>query len=186
MRIPIVSFLSSVIPSSRLAIYFALGSLLWVAALLSREFIVAAQLYLVVLAFVALLDLVLSPQPKDFEIERHVPDKMNLGTANKVTLEARSSATRMPEAAMPLTLRDEPPLDWPVTVLEGGDPVRAHRESSRTLPVVARLTVRLLRVARRMASTRCTNAARRVALRSDFRSLSHAIGFLAPAVSPCS
>ncbi|HEX8236227.1 MAG TPA: DUF58 domain-containing protein [Abditibacteriaceae bacterium] len=144
MRIPIVSFFSSVIPSRRLIVYFALGSLPWVVALLSREFIVAAQLYLLVLAFVALLDLVLSPQPQDFEIERHVPDKMNLGTSNKVRLEVRSRAARMPETPMPLTLRDEPPLDWPVTLLEGGEPVRAPVDSLRTLPVVARLSVGLL------------------------------------------
>jgi uncharacterized protein (DUF58 family) len=113
-------------------------------ALLSREFVVAAQLYLLVLAFVALLDVILSPQPQDFEVERHVPDKMNLGTANKVNLEARSRAARMPDTPMPLTLRDEPPLDWPVTLLEGGEPVRAPVEALRALPVVARLTVGLL------------------------------------------
>lgn len=144
MRIPLVSFLSSVIPSRRLVVYFALGSLLWVAALLSRGFVVAAQLYLLVLAFVALLDLVLSPQPQDFEVERQVPDKMNLGTPNKVVLEARSRAARMPDTPMPLTLRDEPPLDWPVTLLAGDEPARAPLESLRTLPVVARMTVELL------------------------------------------
>jgi uncharacterized protein (DUF58 family) len=144
MRIPLVSLFSSIIPSRRLIVYFALGSLLWVGALLARELVVAAQLYLLVLAFVALLDVILSPQPQDFEVERHVPDKMNLGTANKVNLEARSRAARMPDTPMPLTLRDEPPLDWPVTLLEGGEPVRAPVEALRALPVVARLTVGLL------------------------------------------
>jgi uncharacterized protein (DUF58 family) len=144
MRNPILSLFSSLVPSLRLIVYLALGSLLWVGALISRELVVAAQLYLLLLAFVALMDAVLSPQPRDFEVERNVPDKMNLGVANKVVLEVRRRAAQKPDSVVALTLRDEPPLEWPVFVSEEYATPPAASQGARSLPVIARLTTQLL------------------------------------------
>jgi uncharacterized protein (DUF58 family) len=128
------------LPSLRLIIYFALGALLWVAAAVRAEFLVVAALYDIVLIFLAGLDLVLSPQPHDFEVARQVPAKMNLGVANKVVLQARSRAN----APVTLTVRDEPPVTWPVTVSEADDHHR--RLAGQRLPPVARVTLRVVPV----------------------------------------
>ncbi len=122
------------IPSLRLVIYFAVGAVGWVAAAASSEFLVAAALYDVVLLFVAALDLLLSPQPRDFDIERSLSDKMNLGVANTVTLQAHSRAN----APVTLTLRDEPPATWPVRVVDAAPRSPA---AVSPLPAVARATL---------------------------------------------
>lgn len=98
------------LPSLRLAVYFGLGSLFWVLAAARPEFFAMAGLYLAILLLVAAIDLVMSPQPADFDIERVIEDKMNLGTPNLVKLRARSRAN----ALVDLILRDEPPPSWPV------------------------------------------------------------------------
>ena len=104
----------SFLPSLRFGIYCAFGTVLWVGAAVSPAFFVAAMLYNLGLVLVALMDLVLSPQPDEFEIARGAEDKMNLGTPNKVRLSARLSSTRTLRAPLWVTLRDEPPHTWPV------------------------------------------------------------------------
>lgn len=103
------------LPSTRLAIYCGLGALLWIAAAFIPGFVMVPVLYNVVLIFVAVLDLLLSPRPQDFEVERSVEDKMNLGVPNTVTVQARfrtaEGTARLP---VRLVVRDEPPLTWPV------------------------------------------------------------------------
>jgi uncharacterized protein (DUF58 family) len=128
------------LPSLRLVIYFALGALLWVAAAVRTEFLVVAALYDIVLVFLAALDLVLSPQPRDFEVARQVPGKMNLGVANKVVVQARSRAN----APVTLTVRDEPPVTWPVTIPQTADHER--RLVGQRLPSVARVTLQVMPV----------------------------------------
>jgi len=107
------------IPSLRLAVYFGLGAVLWAVAAGIPGFMVVALLYNLILLLVALLDLLLSPQPRDFEIEREVGAKMNLGAPNRVTLHARSRAPR----PISIILRDEPPPTWPVKLTD--EPVEA-------------------------------------------------------------
>src|SRR5688572_17687459 len=98
------------LPSVRLAIWVGLGALLWIGAAVMRDFWIAALLYDALLLLLAALDLWVSPKPRELEIEREAPDKMNLGVPNVVTLKVRSRA-RFP---LTLTLRDEPPPSWPV------------------------------------------------------------------------
>ncbi len=76
---------------------------MWVVATANSAFIIIAALYDVVLIFVAAMDLFLSPRPRDFEIERSVAPRMNLGGPNAVTLRVRSRA-RLP---VELILRDD-------------------------------------------------------------------------------
>jgi uncharacterized protein (DUF58 family) len=108
---------------------------LWAGAAILPIFFVAALLYNLALILVALLDLVLSPQPAEFEIARSAPDKMNLGAANRVALSARMTSTRALPKPVAVTIRDEPPQDWPVR----------HAENARTdLPAVARVVAGVL------------------------------------------
>lgn len=106
------------IPSLRLVVYFALGTVLWVGAAALPELLTVAILFDVLLIFVALMDLALSPQPRDFEISRLTDDKMNLGAANVVRLRAHSRAN----APVVIALRDEPPLGWPIVVAAPSSP----------------------------------------------------------------
>jgi uncharacterized protein (DUF58 family) len=110
--------------------------LLWVGAVVSPAFFVAALLYDLALLLVALMDLALSPHPNEFEIERCVEEKMNLGAQNRVRLTARMTSTRGLRAPLPITLRDEPPLDWPVEIKENS--------ALPNSPFVARVTVPVL------------------------------------------
>lgn len=123
------------LPSIRLAVYCGFGVLLWIGAVVSPAFFVAAMLYNLALILVALLDLVLSPQPHEFEIVRHAEEKMNLGVANKVHLSARMTSTRTLRAPLCITLRDEPPVDWPV---------QSEENLKTDLPAVARVNVEVL------------------------------------------
>lgn len=104
------------LPSTRLAVWVALGAVWWIAAAAISDFRVVALLYDLILLLLAVLDLALSPKPRDFELEREVEAKMNLGVANAVTLRARSRAGR----TIRLTVRDEPPANWPVAVPNSG------------------------------------------------------------------
>jgi uncharacterized protein (DUF58 family) len=126
------------LPSVRLAVWCALGSVLWIAAAMAPAFSVVAGLYLLILAFVAVMDIALSPRPADFELAREMGDKLNLGTPNKVFLRAYSRAN----APINLTVRDEPPVNWPVTLQgeEGVSKKRPREESADdALPSVARV-----------------------------------------------
>lgn len=125
------------LPSVRLAIWVGLGAVLWIGAAVMRDFWVAALLYDFLLILLACFDLLISPQPREVEIERDAPGKMNLGVPNNVTLKVRSRA-RFP---LVLTLRDEPPADWPVVLPSSS--VEAESEAtpdhllSRLLPGLA-------------------------------------------------
>ena len=77
-------------------------------------FVVVALLYNLVLIFVAILDFLLSPSPHEWEITREAKDKMNLGAPNVVALAARWQSTRTAPRPIAITVRDEPPLAWPV------------------------------------------------------------------------
>ena len=107
-----ISRISWPLPSPRLAIYCALLSLLWIAAAFLREFIVLALMGNLLLFFVAAMDLLLSPSTSDFEISRILDDKLNLGTPNTIALEVHNHTN----LKMSLTVRDEPPAEWPVAV----------------------------------------------------------------------
>ena len=114
------------IPSLRLVIYFALGTFLWVGAAALPELLTVAILFDVLLIFIALMDIVLSPRPRDFEITRLTDDRMNLGAANIVRLRAHSRA----HAPVVLALRDEPPLGWPVVLAKHARPLRADGKNA--------------------------------------------------------
>ena len=90
------------LPSLRLAIYFGLGALLWMAAAANHNFMAVAALYDGVLIFVAAMDLLLSPRPREFDLQRQVEPKMNLGVPNPVTLRLRHRVQR----PVQMTLRD--------------------------------------------------------------------------------
>lgn len=142
------SALLSVVPAVRLAVYFAFGALLWIVAAALPSFAIVAALYDLVLIFVALLDLLFSPQPRDWEIERHVDDKMNLGAPNAVEVRARFRGERGLAHAVRLLVRDEPPAEWPVEI--DGAPNAAssiarapldEAQEHEPLPVVARVSL---------------------------------------------
>ncbi len=107
------------LPSLRLAIYVAFGALLWVASAALPIFGVAALLYLLILILVAALDFFLSPAPRDWEIERETPTKLNLGAPNIVSLSARLRSERAVAKPIQITLRDEAPLSWPIANEDG-------------------------------------------------------------------
>ncbi len=123
------------IPSSRFAFYFGAISLLWIAAAFTREFVVVAALCNVLLLFLALMDLLVSPRTRDFEVERTLSDKMNLGVANKVSLSVHSRAP----VAMKVWVRDEPPVHWPVTGTEDASTRANANLAEKVAPPVARL-----------------------------------------------
>ena len=102
------------LPSLRLAIYCAVGALFWIAAAMIPVFAVVALLYNLVLIFVAILDLLLSPAPGEWKIAREAKGKMNLGAPNVVALSARWQSTRPSAKPIKIIVRDEPPLAWPV------------------------------------------------------------------------
>lgn len=104
------SFFASVVPSARLGMYVAFGSVLWVVAAIVPAWIVFVLMFDAILIFIALMDLVLSPRPGDFEVWREFHDKMNLGAPNAVTISVKSRAG----LPMTVTVRDEPPTAWPI------------------------------------------------------------------------
>jgi uncharacterized protein (DUF58 family) len=119
------------LPSLRFAIAIAAGSLLWVAAAISPGFLGLASLYLACAFVIAAMDILMSPQPHQFEVERIVEEKMNLGTPNRVVLRTRSQA----QVKVALRLRDEPPVTWEVVV-----PEAREMRAGVLLPQVARGT----------------------------------------------
>lgn len=122
------------IPSLRLAIYCAFGIFFWLAALLVPGFVVVALLYNVVLLLVAVLDFFFSPTPAEWEVERHIPERMNLGVPNAVGISARLKGQRELPRPVSLTIRDESPLTWRVT-----DDTRENMHVARvTLPIKPR------------------------------------------------
>ncbi len=102
------------LPSLRLAIYCGFGVFFWIAALLMPGFVVVALLYNLVLILAAVLDFLLSPTPAEWEIERHIPERMNLGVPNAVGISARLKGQRELAKPISLTIRDESPLTWQV------------------------------------------------------------------------
>jgi uncharacterized protein (DUF58 family) len=105
------------------------------------SFAVVALLYNLVLILVALMDWALSPQPKEFELERVVESKMNLGAPNVVHLRARWRGERG-ERTLPFVLRDEPPATWPVEVLSAPQVAREQAPlEGVNLPMIARVAV---------------------------------------------
>ena len=136
------------LPSVRLAIWVALGTVLWVGAAVAPEFRLLALFYDGLIVLLAALDLWLSPRPHQFEIEREVADKMNLGVPNVVTLKVRSRA-RIPAT---LTIRDEPPSGWPIALTNtqeiaepqaAPDQLFARLLPSLAPPPLARVTLKL-------------------------------------------
>ncbi|MBV9864866.1 MAG: DUF58 domain-containing protein [Abitibacteriaceae bacterium] len=134
------------LPSLRLAIYCGVGALLWIVAAATHSLIFIPILYDVVLLIVALVDILVSPRPHDFEIKRSVNDKMNLGAPNAITLRARFKTMEgKGRWSIPLLVRDEPPPTWPVTLplaesLEAQD-AAPKTDDTVVVPPVARLTL---------------------------------------------
>lgn len=112
----------------------ALGALGWGLVALLPSVLPIVALCNGLLLFIALLDLLFSPRPRDFEIWREFEPKMNLGTPNHVTLHAKSRA-RLPVG---LTIRDEPPETWPV---KNEEPPRWR--DGVILPALPRVAVRV-------------------------------------------
>ncbi len=111
-----------------------LGAALWIAAALVPSWRVLVALYDVILIVLAIVDAVLSPRPRDFDLEREFEPKMNLGAPNEITLRVRNRA-RLPVS---LTLRDEVPESWTVATGE------APRESNGVvLPVLPKIALRV-------------------------------------------
>lgn len=128
------NFLATFLPSPRLATYVLLGALLWVAAAVVPGWRPLVALYDVVLLILALCDLILSPQPKHFELDREFDAKMNLGAPNQITLRVKSLA-KFPTW---VTVRDETPESW--TIATDAPPVVSD---GVTLPVLPKLALRV-------------------------------------------
>ncbi|WP_157947568.1 DUF58 domain-containing protein [Abditibacterium utsteinense] len=142
------AWLGSLLPSPRLANYVVLGAALWIAAALLPPFRWIAVFYDIVLLGLALADLILSAQPRDFEIWRDFNPKMNLGTRNEITLAARSRAKR----PVSLAVRDETPESWMVSLdpqkiklpeIEAPEAASAANFATAALPSVAKVALRL-------------------------------------------
>ncbi|RYX86720.1 DUF58 domain-containing protein [bacterium] len=105
------AFLASVLPSSRLLVFFGLGSLGWVVAAFIPGFKILTLLFDLTLLLLALVDLAFSPKPHDFDLEREFNSKMNLGAPNNVTLRVKSRA-KLPVS---IIVRDEVPESFAVS-----------------------------------------------------------------------
>ena len=103
-------------PSLRLAGYVMLGAIFWISAALVPFFVPIALLYLGVILIVAAMDWFLAPRPDQWEISRETSERLNLGTANRITIRARRRQSENRASARPiaLTIRDEAPHEWPL------------------------------------------------------------------------
>ena len=144
----LASWLGSILPSPRLVSYVALGAALWIVTAILPSFRVVALLYNFVLLVLALADLFLSPQPREFEVWREFNPKMNLGARNDVTLAARSRA-KLPVS---LVLRDETPETWtisPASTRNSAPAIASHGEFSEAmfagtpLPILPKIALKL-------------------------------------------
>jgi uncharacterized protein (DUF58 family) len=122
----------SLLPSPRLATYVALGAVLWVVGGFVPAFRWVALLYDIALIALAFVDVLWSPQPREFEVWRSFNAKMNLGVPNEVTLHARSRA----RLKVNLTLRDEVPGAFAIS---SDEPTRFQDEVA--LPTLPRATL---------------------------------------------
>ena len=96
----------------RLAALVALGALPLLLTGTLPWLLPAVLVYDFLLAACALADLLATPKPEDtLTIERRVDDKLSLGAANAVTVEARSRAGR----PLRVTVRDDPPYTFGLT-----------------------------------------------------------------------
>ena len=115
------AFFASVLPSPRLLVYLAAGAILWILAAILPAFRFVALVYDFGLILVGILDLLMSPRPEDWEIERTFEEKMNLGARNEVSIRARNRA----KIGAILTIRDEVPpafavqTDAPPRIVQG-------------------------------------------------------------------
>ena len=100
------------IPAGRLIFYVCIGALLWIGAAVNRGFVIVALLYDLLLVLAALVDWYFAPRADEFEIEREMSEKMNLGASNRVVLRVRSRA----RFGVEIAVRDEPPAVWPVAL----------------------------------------------------------------------
>jgi uncharacterized protein (DUF58 family) len=129
------------LPALRLVIYCGFGAILWMMAAAVPAFVTVALLYNLVLLLVAVLDLWLSPQPKEFEIERVVDAKMNLGAPNVVNLRARWRGEHS-ERHTSMLIRDETPADWPIEAVSSSQIARERAPLDGVkLPPIARVSV---------------------------------------------
>ena len=103
-------------PSLRLAGYVMLGAIFWISAALVPFFVPIALLYLGVIVVVSAMDWFLSPRPDQWEITRETSERLNLGTANRITIRARrrQAENRAPSRPITITIRDEAPHEWPL------------------------------------------------------------------------
>jgi uncharacterized protein (DUF58 family) len=128
------AFFASVLPSSRLLGYAAVGSIGWVVAAFLPAFALLTALFDVALIAVALLDFALSAHPRDFDLEREFDPKMNLGAPNNVTLRVKSRA-KLP---VRITLRDETPESFAIAT---NQPTRFRLHTA--MPELARFSLRV-------------------------------------------
>ncbi len=130
-------------PSLRLAGYVMLGAIFWVSAALVPFFVPIALLYLGVIIVVSAMDWFLSPRPDQWEITRETSARLNLGTANRITIHARRrQAERAPQREVAITIRDEAPHEWPLRD-SGNLPATAISAASTALDTTRLPLVRL-------------------------------------------
>ena len=137
----------SLIPAPRLAAYLAFGALIWVVSSWLSAFHLLALVYDLALLVIAVVDVSLSPRPRDFEVWRSFEPKMNLGVGNEVQLFAKSRAS----LPVRLTVRDEVPEAFAVATDE---PTRT--QDGVPLPVLPRARFQLASQAEASASYRLT------------------------------
>ena len=125
---------ASVLPSSRLLLYAALGASGWVVAAFLPAFVLLTLIFDGALLALALLDFALSAKPGDFDLEREFDPKMNLGAPNRVTLRVRSRA-KLPVL---LSIRDETPESF---AIDTGQKARFRLQTE--LPELARFSLRV-------------------------------------------
>lgn len=128
------AFLASVLPSSRLLVFFGLGSLGWIVAAFLPGFTLLTLLFDLTLLLLAVVDLAFSPKPRDFDLEREFSSKMNLGAPNKVTLRVKSRA-KLPVS---IVVRDEVPESFAISTHQA---IRYRLETP--LPELARFSMRV-------------------------------------------
>lgn len=133
------------IPTPRLAACVALGAVFWAAAAVEHRYMYVAFFYLLAIAAVALFDWQQSARPQDFEAERVLDERMNLGTPNLVGLQVRyrQRAGKM-KGAFSLTIRDEAPSECLVHLgqSEVSSPLE-ETDVSLNAPVVPQMMVRI-------------------------------------------
>lgn len=124
------------IPTPRMAALVALGAVFWAAAAVQQRYVYVALFYLLAVLAVAAFDWWQCVSPQDFEVERVLDERMNLGMPNQVRLQVRfRQRAGASKSTFDVSVRDEAPPQCLVYLGDGVLPQEFATDDSKA-PVV--------------------------------------------------